>query len=67
MLKTIYFNGRVYTGELPLEEAFLVEDGKFLEAGKNEVILSRTADEKVDLNGRFVCAGLNDSHMHMLS
>lgn len=66
-MKTIYYNGRVYTGELPLKEAFIVEDGKFLEAGKNGVILSHPADEKVDLNGRFVCAGFNDSHMHLLS
>ena len=28
-MKTIYKNGAVYTGKLPLVEAFAVEDGKF--------------------------------------
>ena len=27
-MKTIYKNGAVYTGKLPLVEAFAVEDGK---------------------------------------
>ena len=35
-MKTIYYNGAVYTGELPLAEAFAVEDGRFLFAGSNE-------------------------------
>ena len=29
-MKTIYKNGAVYTGKLPLVEAFAVEDGKFV-------------------------------------
>ncbi len=67
-MKTAYFNGRVYTGKLPLVPAFLVEDGLFVEAGSDAKILSAltTEDEKVDLRGRFVCPGFNDSHMHLL-
>ena len=26
-MKTIYHNGKVYTGQLPLQQAFIVEDG----------------------------------------
>ena len=67
-MKTIYYNGAVYTGELPLAEAFAVEDGRFLFAGSNEeaVKLAATGDELVDLRGNFVCSGFNDSHMHLL-
>ena len=35
-MKTIYYNGAVYTGTLPLAEAFAVENGRFLFAGTNE-------------------------------
>ena len=65
-MKTIYYNGRVYTGQLPLAEAFVVEDGKFCFAGSNEEALAFEG-EKIDLEGKFVCAGFNDSHMHLLN
>ena len=65
-MKTIYYGGAVYTGKLPLVEAFVVEDGKFVFAGSKEEAL-RYEGEKVNLEGKFVCAGFNDSHMHMLN
>lgn len=67
-MKTIYWNGAVYTGTLPLSEAFAVEDGKFLWVGKNEDALKIAGPEDcmVDLGGQFVCSGFNDSHMHLL-
>ena len=66
-MKTIYFNGKVYTGELPLAEAFAVEGNEFVAAGTNEEIcaLKADGDEVVDLAGAFVCSGFNDSHMHL--
>lgn len=68
-MKTFYQNAKVYTGELPLQEAFLVEDGHFVCAGTREELAAQLApeDEAVDLGGHFVCAGFNDSHMHLLS
>ena len=66
-MKTAFVNGRVYTGTLPLEEAFLVEDGRFAAVGSNTRILAMDARETVDLQGAFVCAGFNDSHMHLLN
>ncbi|MBO4563656.1 MAG: amidohydrolase [Clostridia bacterium] len=64
-----FINGRIYTGELPFQEAFSVADGVFLKVGSNEKILSDASpqDEIIDLSGRFVCAGFNDSHMHLLN
>ena len=66
-MKTAYFNGCIYTGQLPMAEAFLEEDGHFSSVGSNEEIAATEADRKVDLQGRFVCAGFNDSHMHLLN
>ena len=66
-MKTAYINGLVYTGELPLKQAFLVQDGTFIAVGSTEEILPLAADHTVDLGGRFVCPGFNDSHMHLLN
>lgn len=68
-MKTLYVNGRVFTGQLPLQEAFAVENGLFCAVGSNHDILAlRAADDAVvDLKGRFVCPGFIDSHMHLLN
>ncbi|MBR5287126.1 MAG: amidohydrolase [Clostridia bacterium] len=66
-MKTVYYNGAVYTGELPLVSAFAVEDGKFIFAGTDAQAAEIDADDRVDLGGAFVCAGFNDSHMHVLN
>ena len=65
---TAYFNAQVYTGELPLRRAFLVEDGRFVRAGSDEEILAGLPEDagRANLRGRFVCPGFNDSHMHLL-
>ena len=68
-MKTIYYNGKVFTGSLPLAEAFSVENGKFVSVGSDKELLNSAdpEDRTVDLCGRFVCAGFNDSHMHLLN
>lgn len=66
-MKTKYINAAVYTGQLPLEEAFLVEDGRFAAVGSNIEAQGWEADATVNLSGCFVCAGFNDSHMHLLN
>lgn len=67
-MKTAYYNGLIYTGGA-LDQAFLVEDGCFGLVGKNEDVFAALSegDERVDLQGRFVCPGFNDSHMHLLN
>ncbi|MCR5610253.1 MAG: amidohydrolase [Clostridiales bacterium] len=68
-MKQVYYNGNVYLGKGAFAEAFYVVDGLFEKAGTNaEVLWAADADaEKIDFNGRFVCAGFNDSHMHLLN
>lgn len=66
-MKTLYYNAIVYTGELPLQEAFLIEDDRFLFVGSSEDASKQHFDMKIDLQGAFVCAGFNVSHMHLLN
>ena len=66
-MKTVYYNAQVYTGLLPLQQAFAVEDGKFIFAGSSADALALDAQQFIDLQGVFVCAGFNDSHMHLLN
>ncbi len=69
-MKTLYTGAVVYPGmNLPFADTFLVEDGRFAFAGSaaDADRLKDSCDEVVDLHGRFVCAGFNDSHMHLLN
>ena len=66
-MRTLYRNATVYTGSENFAEAFAVEDGHFFFVGSNAEADYIDADETVDLNGAFVCAGFNDSHMHLLN
>ena len=66
-MRTLFFNACVYTGDLPLQQAFLVEDDMFCAVGTNEELQAMAADCVMDLQGAFVCAGFNDSHMHLLN
>lgn len=62
-MRTVYKNGVIYTGNGFVTD-FAVENGKFCFVGETDKI---GADEVHDLNGKFVCAGFNDSHMHLLN
>lgn len=65
-MKTAYINGVVYTGKNEFKNSFVVEDDKFIYVGDNDE--AKTIGENVvDLKGKFVCAGFNDSHMHLLN
>ena len=59
----IFYNAVVYTGD-DFTDAFAVEDGRFVAIGAEALALQ---GERIDLNGAFVCAGFNDSHMHLLN
>ncbi len=67
-MKTLWIEGRVFTGT-GFCEAFAVEDGRFAAVGTTSEVLAMRAegDEIVSLGGKFVCAGFNDSHMHLLN
>jgi predicted amidohydrolase YtcJ len=60
-----YLNGNIYTGE-GFAECFTEENGVFTYVG-DACGLPEDKGEVIDLGGRFVCAGFNDSHMHLLN
>ena len=65
----VYYNGRIYTGEEGFASAFAVENGRFTAVGSDASVLPLAGEtgKRVDLKGRFVCAGFIDSHMHLLN
>jgi len=66
----ILFNGCFHTTDRanPKASAVAIQDGKFLAVGDtDEVMRHRAPDSQVvDLNGRTVIPGLNDSHLHLI-
>src|SRR5881398_1061358 len=64
----ILINGRIATVDLsrPFAEAVAIQNGRFISVGSNEEIMRLRASntETIDLGGRTVIPGLNDSHMH---
>ena len=66
-MKQVFINGTVYTGN-GMCEAFAIEDGRFIATGTSKEMMERYPEaDTIDLSGRFVCAGFNDSHMHLLN
>ncbi|MBI5570440.1 MAG: amidohydrolase [Desulfomonile tiedjei] len=64
---TIVHNGKIATNALPsFVEAIAITDGKISAAGTNIEILQQRgpATNVIDVRGRTVIPGLNDSHMH---
>src|SRR5437764_13685214 len=64
----ILINGRIATVDhlRPCAEAVAIQNGRFISVGSNEEIMRLRASntETIDLGGRTVIPGLNDSHMH---
>ncbi len=66
----ILLNGNFHTIDKaqPLASAVAIKDGKFLAVGDAEAAMRHrgSAAKVVDLNGRSVVPGLNDSHIHLI-
>ena len=61
----IFVSGMVYT-KSGMRDAFVVDQGRFIYVENQEEAM-RYGGDVIDLEGRFVCAGFNDSHMHLLN
>lgn len=69
-MKTAFIKANVITvdQDRPRAEAFLVENGKFLTVGGEQEVLAAAGDAQVvDLEGKTVVPGFNDSHLHLLN
>ena len=64
----ILFNGHVFTGNAlrPYAESLSIKGGRILALGANEEILATAGptSRRIDLGGRLVIPGINDSHVH---
>lgn len=64
-MKTILKSGKIYVEKNNFQEAIFIENGIIQKVGNNEEILKNDADNTIDLQGKTVLPGLNDSHMHI--
>ena len=64
-MSTILKNGKIYVEKSNFEEALFIEDGVITQVGPNDAILNNKADNIIDLQGKTVLPGLNDSHLHI--
>lgn len=66
----ILTNGRFHTADKsnPVATAVAIADGKFLAVGDTAEVMRHAAPDSqvIDLNGRTVIPGLNDSHLHLI-
>lgn len=68
-VQKIFINGKIATNTKPyFVQALAVEEGKISAIGTNEEVLRQRKPEAevVDLGGRTVIPGLNDSHLHII-
>ena len=69
-MDTLFYNGRVTTLDpsKPEVEALGVKDGRIVAAGTTEELegLAEAPTRRIDLAGRRVIPGLNDSHLHVI-
>lgn len=65
----IFYNGNIYTldPKHPHVRALVVEGGRIVYAGREEVALKNYSGEKIDLKGYTVLPGMFDSHLHLES
>ncbi|MBB5190633.1 hypothetical protein HNQ50_001355 [Silvimonas terrae] len=66
----ILHNGAIHTVDpaRPLASAVAIADGRFLAVGTDAEVMRYRNDQTqlIDLNGRTVIPGLNDSHLHLI-
>lgn len=66
----IFINGRFHTvdREQPLASAVAIRDGRFVAVGDLEHVMRQRTEgsQVIDLNGRTVIPGLDDSHLHLI-
>lgn len=66
-MSTILYNGHIYQNRGVFTQALLIQDGLIQACGSNEQILVHRLEDTqvIDLGGRTVLPGFNDSHLHL--
>lgn len=66
-MKTILKNAKIYISSGHFAEALSIEDGIIMQIGNFEDIEQSNIDEVIDIQGKTILPGLNDSHLHLAS
>lgn len=70
-MKYLFINGKIYTQSVDrsIEEAVLVEDGLIQKLGTSKDLLDQSSSGAIiiDLEGKIMVPGFNDSHIHLLN
>jgi predicted amidohydrolase YtcJ len=70
-MKTAFINGKIYTvnEKQPYAEAVVTEDNKIIFVGSNKdaKMFIDTSTRVIDLKGKRMLPGFNDSHLHFIS
>ena len=65
-MRTLFTNGKIYLERNCFAEAILIEDNKIKKVGSMLELIPYIIDSKViDLQGKTVLPGFNDSHLHL--
>lgn len=63
----LYTNGKIYLEREQFATAMLVDEGYIKEVGNHELVkIYQHQSEVIDLKGKTVVPGMNDSHLHFL-
>src|SRR5881394_3179323 len=63
----LLYNGKIVTVDdaFSIREAIVVKDGRIVAVGGNELRNRYAAARAIDLKGRMVIPGFNDTHIHL--
>ena len=63
----ILHNGKIFTADNlgSIQSAVAIRGERIVAVGREEILQRYAATRTVDLGGRFVCPGFNDTHIHM--
>jgi len=64
-LRTLIKNAKIFAEKGHFVEALLIEDGFVKKAGSNAELAGESVDTVLDMEGRTILPGLNDSHLHI--
>jgi predicted amidohydrolase YtcJ len=68
--EVVFFNGKIATQDerRSFVDSLAVANGRVIASGPRDVVMHHASREtrKIDLNGRTVIPGLNDSHLHII-
>ena len=63
----VLHNGKILTvdDDFSIQEAVAVRDGRIVEVGGNDLVARYAATRTIDLEGKTVLPGFNDTHLHV--